>query len=96
MYKRQGKKGTGLGGYGNVVVVQDSKGALHVYGHMNSIGVKKGDKVSQGSQLGGQGSSGKSSGDHLHYEVRTSNGQSYGLGSNTDPNKYLSSYYGMG
>ena len=96
IFAGEGKKGTGLGGYGNVVVVQDSKGALHVYGHMNSVGVKKGDKVSQGTQLGGQGSSGQSTGDHLHYEVRTSNGKNYGLGSNTDPSKYLSSYYGMG
>lgn len=97
VFAGEGKPGTGLGGYGNVVVVQDKNGVMHVYGHMNNVTVKKGDTVSQGSKLGGQGSSGKSTGDHLHYEVRADGkGGSYGYGSHTDPNKYISSYYGRG
>lgn len=97
VFAGEGKAGTGLGGYGNVVVVQDNSGALHVYGHMNGVGVKKGDKVNQGTVIGAQGSSGKSTGDHLHYEVRTNGkGGSYGYGSHTDPTQYLSNYYGRG
>lgn len=56
--------------YGNVVYVVDNTGKEHRYAHLNSINVKQGQKVNVGDQLGAIGSTGRSSGPHLHYEVR--------------------------
>ena len=62
-------------GYGNVVYVQEDNGTVQRYGHLNSIAVKKGDKVGVGTKLGGAGNTGTSGGVHLHYEVRDKNGK---------------------
>lgn len=62
-------------GYGNVVYVQEDDGTVQRYGHLNSIAVKKGDKVGVGTKLGGAGNTGTSGGVHLHYEVRDKNGK---------------------
>lgn len=61
-----------MGGYGNVVIVTHSiNGQTHatVYGHMSSINVSVGQSVSQGQQVGGMGSTGRSTGTHLHFEI---------------------------
>ncbi len=56
--------------YGNVVMVRHNFGFYTVYGHMNKVFVHEGDTVVQGQRIGLMGSTGKSSGPHLHYEVR--------------------------
>jgi murein DD-endopeptidase MepM/ murein hydrolase activator NlpD len=57
------------GGYGNCVIV-DHNGKWTIYGHMSKISVREGDQVDVGSVLGLVGSTGDSTGNHLHYEVR--------------------------
>lgn len=56
-------------GYGNYVKIQHANGLCTAYGHLNSISVVKGQKVSRGQQIGLIGSTGYSSGPHLHFEV---------------------------
>ena len=57
-------------GYGNVVEVKHRDGKSTVYAHMNSIGVKKGQSVSQGDTIGTVGRTGWATGPHLHFEFR--------------------------
>lgn len=57
-------------GYGNVVKIRHAFGYETVYAHMNSIKVKVGQSVSRGDQIGGMGNTGRSTGVHLHYEIR--------------------------
>jgi murein DD-endopeptidase MepM/ murein hydrolase activator NlpD len=65
-----GSKKNGYNELGNAVAIKDANGNVHVYGHMDSVNVKSGQKVSSGVVLGKAGSTGKSTGPHLHYEVR--------------------------
>tara|TARA_B100000787_G_C16177669_1_gene289970 strand:- start:385 stop:1707 length:1323 start_codon:yes stop_codon:yes gene_type:complete len=58
------------GGYGRVVYVKHAFGIETRYAHMAKIRVKKGQRVSRGQRIGDMGNSGKSTGTHLHYEVR--------------------------
>jgi len=58
------------GGYGNMVDVDHGNGLTTRYGHMSAILVKPGDHVTPSSILGRLGSTGRSTGPHLHYEVR--------------------------
>lgn len=58
------------GGYGTYVVVSHPNGTQTLYSHMNSALVSNGQKVSQGDQVGTVGNTGKSTGAHLHFEVR--------------------------
>ena len=55
--------------YGNYVVVQHGPGNTTLYAHMRSRSVSVGDSVTQGQKLGVTGSTGISSGPHLHYEI---------------------------
>ncbi|MBI5968389.1 MAG: M23 family metallopeptidase [Deltaproteobacteria bacterium] len=57
-------------GYGNVVVIGHDLGFSTIYGHMNVIIAKEGEAVRQGQAIGGVGSTGKSTGPHLHFELR--------------------------
>ncbi len=61
-------------GYGNVVRIQHEFGFETVYAHQSRVRVKVGQQVSRGVQIGDMGSTGRSTGSHLHYEVRA-NGQ---------------------
>ncbi len=91
IYSADTHPGTGLGGFGWVVGIKDRNGYFHMYAHLqaNSLKVKVGDHVVVGQQLGIMGSTGKSTGKHLHYEVRTCCSPSYGFGHHTNPMKYL-------
>jgi murein DD-endopeptidase MepM/ murein hydrolase activator NlpD len=58
------------GGYGNCVRIQHSNGLETLYGHLSKICVKPGQAVTVGDVVGAVGSTGHSTGAHLHYEVR--------------------------
>ena len=58
-----------LGDYGNLVVVQHDFGLSTRYGHLSRFNVKPGDAVKRGDVIGFVGSTGRSTGAHLHYEV---------------------------
>jgi murein DD-endopeptidase MepM/ murein hydrolase activator NlpD len=70
------------GGYGNCVVIDHGGGFATLYGHMSSIGVSTGQSVGQGTVIGAIGSTGASTGPHLHFEVRV-------YGEPVDPVPYL-------
>ncbi len=57
-------------GYGNLVVLRHDLGYSSIYGHMNVIIAKEGEAVRQNQAIGGVGSTGKSTGPHLHFELR--------------------------
>jgi murein DD-endopeptidase MepM/ murein hydrolase activator NlpD len=57
-------------GYGKTVIVSHSGGKSTLYAHMSRIDAKAGDKVAQGQTIGYVGSSGYSTGPHLHFEYR--------------------------
>lgn len=59
-----------MGGYGNCVVVRHPNGLETLYGHLSKINVKPGQKVEVGEVLGLGGSTGNSTGPHLHFECR--------------------------
>lgn len=56
--------------YGNFVVVRDGRGKHHYFCHLESIKVSEGEPVGRLSKIGIMGSTGKSTGIHLHYEIR--------------------------
>lgn len=58
------------GGYGNYVVIKHSNGAQTLYAHMNSVSISQGQTVSQGASIGTVGNTGRSTGSHIHFEVR--------------------------
>ncbi|MFP7298438.1 peptidoglycan DD-metalloendopeptidase family protein [Neobacillus niacini] len=70
------------GGYGNKIVIDHQNGIRTVYAHLSSIDVSVGQTVSQGSAIGVMGSTGNSTGIHLHFEV-------YKNGSLQNPLSYL-------
>lgn len=57
-------------GYGNLIKIQHALGTETRYGHLSKIRVKTGQKVSRNSLIGDMGNTGRSTGPHLHYEVR--------------------------
>ncbi|MCW1933324.1 DUF5930 domain-containing protein [Pararhodobacter zhoushanensis] len=57
-------------GYGNIVIVQHDFGFETRYAHMSSIAVSVGQRVSRGERVGAMGNTGRSTGVHLHYEIR--------------------------
>ena len=78
----------GGSGYGNYVVVDHGGGVTTLYAHLSTVSVSKGQTVSQGTVLGITGSTGASTGAHLHYEVRIN-------GVYQDPLNYLAGYIRM-
>jgi murein DD-endopeptidase MepM/ murein hydrolase activator NlpD len=70
------------GGYGRMVEIDHGNGLSTRYGHLSEIGVKIGDVVKIGQVIGEVGSTGRSTGPHLHYETRID-------GEAVDPQKFL-------
>lgn len=64
------RAGWNSGGYGNLVEIDHGRGITTRYGHMSAILVHPGDRITRGQQIGRMGSTGRSTGNHLHYEVR--------------------------
>ncbi len=69
-------------GYGNFVIIQHEKELQTVYGHLHSISVKRGEKIESGQMIGKLGNTGRSTGAHLHYEMRKN-------GKKIDPKDYM-------
>lgn len=69
-------------GYGNHVIIDHNNGYQTLYAHMSSIAVIAGQSIGRGSVIGQMGSTGRSTGTHLHFEIRTGSG-------NVDPLGYL-------
>jgi murein DD-endopeptidase MepM/ murein hydrolase activator NlpD len=70
------------GGYGRMVEIDHGNGLATRYGHLSEIGVKVGDVIRIGQVIGAVGSTGRSTGPHLHYETRID-------GEAVDPQKFL-------
>ncbi len=62
------------GGFGNCIILKHGNGYETLYGHLSKILVKPGQKIEIGQQIGDIGSTGRSTGPHLHYEIHK-NGQ---------------------
>jgi len=73
------------GSFGYQVVIRQADGRYTQYAHLSAISVKAGQSVSGGQRIGRSGSTGNSTGPHLHFEVRTGPG----FGSDIDPVAYL-------
>jgi murein DD-endopeptidase MepM/ murein hydrolase activator NlpD len=65
-----GASGAWNGGYGNYVVIQHGNGSQTLYAHQSKIIVGVGEHVVQGQVIGYVGNTGRSTGPHLHFEVR--------------------------
>lgn len=57
-------------GYGNMIRIEHDFGVQTVYGHLSKLRVTAGQKVSRGERIGDMGNTGRSTGPHLHYEIR--------------------------
>ena len=57
------------GGYGNCIILEHGSGFETLYGHLSKVTVRSGQKIDIGQQIGNIGSTGRSTGPHLHYEV---------------------------
>ena len=74
------------GGYGNYIMINHGNGRVTLYAHMSSRAVTVGTTVNKGQVIGYVGSTGNSTGPHLHFEVRNNGGT-------VDPLTYFSGYY---
>ena len=73
------------GGYGNMIDIRHADGTITRYAHMNELYVKEGQTVGQGQLIGAMGSTGFSTGPHLHFEIRPNGGSAI------DPMAFLAS-----
>jgi murein DD-endopeptidase MepM/ murein hydrolase activator NlpD len=74
--------GRGFRGFGRMIMIEGEQGWATLYGHLNKIKVHEGQRVRQGEIIGAMGSTGRSTGVHLHFEIRKLSGP-------VDPLPYL-------
>ena len=74
--------GWNSGGYGNLVIIDHGNGVETYYGHCSKIYISKGTTVKAGDKIAAVGSTGNSTGNHLHFEIRLNDKQ-------VNPQKYL-------
>jgi len=67
-------------GYGNLIIIDHGNGYRTYYAHLSAMFVRVGDSVAQGTRIGSVGSTGHSTGPHLHFEIRYRNVQRNPLG----------------
>lgn len=105
IYAAAGGKVVGTGNlgkyaYGRWIAIDHGNGMITLYGHLSSVGVSKGEKVDKGDQIGKMGSTGYSTGNHLHFTVfseksydvvpsKTVKGLSIPIGATVNPMNYL-------
>lgn len=70
------------GGFGNCIMIKHGNGFETLYGHLSKILVSVGEKIDIGQQIGNVGSTGRSTGPHLHYEIHKN-------GEKIDPKNFL-------
>jgi murein DD-endopeptidase MepM/ murein hydrolase activator NlpD len=75
-------------GYGNEAVLKDAKGMYHWFCHMTSSAVKQGDTVKANDIIGYVGSTGQSTGNHLHYTISSQPKGNHSTGGDIDPDTY--------
>ncbi|QAY66797.1 M23 family metallopeptidase [Paenibacillus protaetiae] len=96
LHAKEGAAGSGLGGYGITVAIKDIDGYLHCYAHLSATSVTVGQTVARGQLIGRQGSTGQSTGPHLHYEVRKASAPLFGYTATeagvVNPTDYLNRY----
>jgi murein DD-endopeptidase MepM/ murein hydrolase activator NlpD len=68
--------------FGKYIILSHPEGFQTLYGHLDAFHVKRGDRVSQGHQIGAMGNSGYSTGSHLHFSI-------FRRGEPVDPMRYL-------
>jgi len=71
-----------MGGYGYLIIIDHENGVQTYYGHCSKLYAKEGETVEAGNQIAAVGSTGNSTGNHLHFEIRVN-------GSQVNPQKYL-------
>lgn len=71
-----------MGGYGNLIIISHGNGIQTYYGHCSKLYVSNGKEVKAGDVIAAVGSTGNSTGNHLHFEIRKN-------GSQINPQKYL-------
>lgn len=81
--------------YGNVVVMSHAGGYLTIYAHLQEIGVRRGQQLKRGEQLGTVGNTGWSTSPHLHYEVRVER-EEIGEAAPVDPRIFILNYQWTG
>ena len=77
-----GVSGSMTSGYGQMVIIEHGNGHTTRYAHLSGFDVKEGDQIARGDQLGRVGSTGGSTGPHLHFEVRRN-------GAPVNPKQYI-------
>lgn len=82
IFSGYGSNGNGYSGYGNTVAIKSNSSLTILYAHCSALYVKSGQTVSQGEVIAAVGSTGISTGNHLHFEIRYN-------GRQIDPQNYL-------